>query len=124
MGQGRNSEHGKTFVDQETNGGAALWLSADDNQLFRDETLYLLELRTTCTRTISEQIIKVGETRSGQRLGVVDTAGPLLISLDQPRNVKTATLGFPVARFGFNEAIDCTHPALEASILNTAEARK
>jgi hypothetical protein len=114
--QGRNSEHGKTFVDQETNGGAALWLSADDNQLFRDETLYLLELRTTCTRTISGQIIKVGETRSGQRLGVVDTAGPLLISLDQPRNVKTATLGFPVARFGFNEAIDCTHPALKAVV--------
>jgi hypothetical protein len=122
--RGRESEHGMTFVEQETNGGAALWLSADDNQLFRDETLYLLEFRATCTRDIDGQIITVGKTHSGQRLGVVDTAGPLLISLDQPSNVKTATLGFPVARFEFNEAVDCTHPALEASVLNTAGARR
>jgi hypothetical protein len=119
---GNDSPPGASFVEQEeSDGSSTLWLSTgDDEQVFRSGERYILEIRAQYMKTLEDGLLRpVGEKRSGPRLGIVDFAGPSLISVDTPRSVKSSTKGFPAARFLFDEAIDCSPSLLRATISNS-----
>mmetsp|Transcript_9072 Transcript_9072/g.13923 ORF Transcript_9072/g.13923 Transcript_9072/m.13923 type:complete len:859 (-) Transcript_9072:114-2690(-) len=114
-----------SFVDKEDLfGSSTLWLSADSNSLFRSGVRYEFELRSQCNSVLANgSYQQIGETRSGTRLGIVDLKGPRLISWAITQNLNVPTLGFPVCKVIFDEAIDCSHPALHAIIKSKADNR-
>lgn len=114
-----------SFVDKEDLfGSSTLWLSADNNYLFRSGVRYEFELRSQCNSVLTNgSYQQIGETRSGARLGIVDLKGPRLISLAITQNLNVPTLGFPVCKVIFDEAIDCSHPSLQAIIKSKADNR-
>lgn len=111
------SSDSSTFADEEDSfGSATLWLSADDNEIFRNGVRYEFELRSQCSAIEDGEERMVGEMRSGPRLGIVDMQGPQIISWKMTQTVNKPTLGFPICSILFDEAIDCSHPSLEATI--------
>lgn len=111
-----SSESSSFTEKQDKNGFSTLYLSAE-NALFINGERYLLELRSECTKKTEQGAeVKLGETRSGARLGVVDMDGPKLISHTSTVRVKKAVAGFPVAKLLFDEPIDCAHRDLRANV--------
>jgi len=124
--QDRGSSRG-TFVEKEDSlGSATLWLSADDNDIFRNNGIqYEFELRSQCLVTSMDGAVrKVGETRSGPRAGIVDLHGPKIISWAVTQKLNAPTLGFPICKVMFDEAIDCSHPSLKATIKTVGQQKE
>lgn len=106
-----------TFADMEDDyGSASLWLSADDNDLFQNGRVYEFELRAQCYKVLDGTAREVGETHSNPRIGIVDLQGPKIISWKVTHKVNKPTLGFPVCGIIFDEAVDCSHQSLKATI--------
>ncbi|GBG35200.1 Hypothetical Protein FCC1311_114232, partial [Hondaea fermentalgiana] len=80
------------------------------------EGRFLFELRASCT----VEGRSAGSTRSSQRLGVLDTIGPVLMAWAPASKVRVATSSFPVANFRFDEPVDCGHADLEAIITDAS----
>jgi hypothetical protein len=117
----KNSTHYSNFNDiEDTSGQATLWLSADGNDIFESGQTYEFELRSVCFESSDDMTAReVGQMRSGPRLGVVDIAGPKLMSWKITQNVNQPTLGFPICSLAFDEAIDCSHQSLSAVVIGT-----
>ena len=105
------------FAEKEDDSGrATLWVSADDNDLFRSGRRYEFELRSQCYKNIGGNDRAVGETRSGPRLGVVDFKGPRIMSWKTTQLLDKPTLGFPICSLIFDKGIDCSRPSFAAVV--------
>ena len=94
-------------------GNAQRSLEVDAAKLYmREGGRYLLELRTLCT----QQGRYVGDTRSGSRFGVLDTAGPEFVGWTSPNRVALPSHSVRVAIAYFSEPLDCTNPLLKATL--------
>eukprot|EP00984_Skeletonema_dohrnii_P030152 scaffold21373_cov72-Skeletonema_dohrnii-CCMP3373.AAC.1 len=115
----RDSASSTGFADKEDkSGSASLWLSADENNLFQNGRVYEFELRALCYKVEEggTEAREVGETRSNPRIGIVDLQGPKIISWKVTHKLNKPTLGFPVCSIIFDEAVDCSHQSLKATI--------
>lgn len=110
-----SSSMSSSFEDKQDESGFATLYLSPERALFRDGERYLLELRADCTDP--SRGTALGQTRSGARLGVVDMNGPKVTSQTSTVRIRAAVAGFPVAKMFFNEPIDCSHPDLQATIL-------
>jgi hypothetical protein len=107
-----------SFVDKEDDfGKATLWLNGENNNLFVDGQLYEFELHSVCLQ-IEENgnAVEVGRMKSGIRIGIVDMEGPEVMSFIYPNELAQPMKSFPLISILFNEAVDCLHPMLRATV--------